>query len=189
MNDYSLSSVKLAEETLMDQETEPPEPGLEVRIANEQASLAIDEQLLQRAIRNVFAESDYCLGAVSVAVVDDPTIHQLNQEFLEHDYPTDVLSFVLEDRPPYLEGELIVSADTAIENAAQYQWDSGSELLLYVIHGALHLVGFLDKTAEDAREMRVAESRHLRKLGRELPPNEADPSPSELPSQDEASRQ
>ena len=48
-----------------------------------------------------------------MAVVDDPTIHDLNRRFLDHDEPTDVLSFMLDDEGGRLEGDVIVSADTA----------------------------------------------------------------------------
>ena len=148
---------------------EPPEPKVLVLIANEQSTLAIDESQLQAAVLSVFRESMYTTGIVSVAVVDDPTIHKMNRRYLEHDYPTDVLSFVLEDRPPHLEGELVVSADTASRNAAEYGWSASSELLLYVIHGAAHLVGYRDKQPDEIAAMRAVEEQHLRELGVALP--------------------
>lgn len=148
---------------------EPPSPTLRVLIANEQSTLTIDESRLQAAIRSVFGESCYDAGTVSLAVVDDPTIHEINRQYLNHDYPTDVLSFVLEERRPYLEGELIVSTDTAARNATHYGWPASSELLLYVIHGALHLVGFLDKRPNEIDLMRAAEAKHLEELGVPLP--------------------
>ena len=58
-----------------------------------------------------------------------------------HDYPTDVISFVLEREDEHLEGEIIVGVDTAMELAKDSQWNWEFEFLLYVIHGCLHLVG------------------------------------------------
>ena len=153
------------DEQLADPEGEPPEPGLRILIANEQSTLDVDESQLQAAVRAVFRDS----GTVSIAVVDDPAIHEINRQYLQHDYPTDVLSFVLEDREPYLEGELVVSADTASRNASEYDWPADSELLLYAIHGALHLVGHRDKQPEEIAVMHAAEASILRELGITMP--------------------
>jgi probable rRNA maturation factor len=102
-----------------------------------------------------------------VAVVDGATIHDLNRRYLSHDYPTDVLSFVLDDEDGHLEGEVVVSAETAVRVAAEVGWPSAAELLLYVIHGALHLVGFNDKSPLEAVEMQSAEARYLARFGYE----------------------
>ena len=64
---------------------------------------------------------------------------------------------------------MIVSADTASENAARYGWPAESELCLYVVHGLLHLAGYGDKTDDDRREMRAAEAGVLTRLGVSLP--------------------
>jgi len=76
-----------------------------------------------------------------------------------------VLSFALEDNPPRLEGEVIVSADTAQRCALEAGWSAADELLLYVIHGALHLAGYRDKSRENSAEMRAAELATLAELG------------------------
>ncbi len=168
-------------ETDADSDGEPPEPALRVQIANEQTTLVVEEPQLAAAVRAVFDLSPYTSGAISLAVVDDPTIHEINRQYLEHDYPTDVLSFVLEDREPYLEGELVVSTDTAKRNAEEYHWPAESELLLYVLHGALHLVGYRDKQPEEIAKMRAAEAKLLAKLGVELPREDTRWSASEAP--------
>ena len=96
-------------------------------------------------------------------------MHQLNREHLNHDYPTDVLSFVLERSESSLDGEVIVSADTAIARAAEFHLPPEDELLLYVIHGTLHLVGYDDKEASNRALMREQESRYLAKFDVHLP--------------------
>ncbi len=144
---------------------EPPECPYQIQLANEQSSLHLDEPRLIEAIRSVLEDSDFQSASVSLAMVDDPTMHELNRQYLEHDYPTDVLSFVLEDDGLQLQGQLIVSVDTAIENAAQYGWSPAEEMLLYVVHGALHLIGYDDQLPEQREAMRIAESTHLQKLG------------------------
>ena len=155
-------------------EQEPAESGptYQVLVANEQSILAINEKQVIAAVESVLRESDHESAFVSVAIVDDPTIRKINRQYLKHDYPTDVLSFVLEDDGRRLQGELVVSTDTAIASAGQYGWSASEELLLYLVHGTLHLVGYRDKEPEQIAEMRRAEAVHLRKLGIELPSQE-----------------
>lgn len=142
---------------------------IRVPIANEQTTLSIDERRIQRAVRMVLKEASIGAAEVSVAVVDDPTMRELNRRYLNHDYATDVLSFVLEQTPERLEGQVIVSADTAQSRAAQFGWPADDELLLYVIHGALHLVGGEDATADQRAEMRFKERACLARFGLEPP--------------------
>jgi probable rRNA maturation factor len=142
---------------------------IRVPIANEQTTLSVDEQRIQRAVRMVLKEASIGEAEVSVAVVDDPTMRTLNKRYLNHDYATDALSFVLEQTPERLEGQVIVSADTAQAEAARFGWAATDELLLYVIHGALHLAGFEDGTAEERTEMRARERACLARFGLEPP--------------------
>ena len=75
----------------------------------------MDEPRLRRAIYWVLEQAGVRTASISVAIVDDPTIHDLNVKYLEHDYPTDVLSFLLEQKPDGIDGEVIASGDTAGE--------------------------------------------------------------------------
>lgn len=135
---------------------------LSIEIANEQDVLpAINAQQLNQAAANVLREAGITAGAVSIAIVDDAEIHRLNKQFLAHDFPTDVLSFVLDRVGERLEGEVIASAQTAVRAAGEYGWQPADELLLYVIHGTLHLVGYDDLDDEAREAMRAAERRHL----------------------------
>jgi probable rRNA maturation factor len=138
---------------------------IDIEITYEQAHVRIDERRLSAAIAAVVAGDSRRHGAISLAVVDNATIHALNRRFLDHDYPTDVLSFALDDDPESLNGEIVVSADMAAATAPQYGWLVEDELLLYVIHGALHLVGFDDKTPADAAAMRAQEALHMASFG------------------------
>jgi probable rRNA maturation factor len=110
------------------------------------------------------AERAGCPVWVSVAVVDDDEMQAHNQRHLQHDYPTDVLSFLMADSPG-IEGELLLSADTARREAAARGHPAYHELLLYAVHGVLHLLGFDDHTPGDRRRMRRAERETLQALG------------------------
>jgi probable rRNA maturation factor len=137
------------------------EPGFEFSLANNQLAHEVDEERLLSAARRVLEDSSYRSAAISVAVVDDDTIHALNRQFLKHDYPTDVLSFTLEDTGAHLDGEIVLSADTAATAATEHGTTASHEQLLYVIHGMLHLVGYDDIEPADAQRMRAAEQYYL----------------------------
>ncbi|MEM8885477.1 MAG: rRNA maturation RNase YbeY [Planctomycetota bacterium] len=94
---------------------------------------------------------------VVVALVDDPTMAELHERFLGKQGPTDVLSF------PH--GEIVVSADTAAREAKARGIPPLHELVLYVVHGALHLAGYEDRSPKAARRMRQAERKILDELG------------------------
>jgi len=75
-----------------------------------------------------------------------------------------VISFLLDSGTGWLDGEIIVSADTATAQAPRYGSLPQDELLLYVIHGTLHLVGFDDTTPTARKKMQARQRRYLRRL-------------------------
>ena len=137
---------------------------IKVLITNDQSQHEVDCEQLRAAVLGVVDEAEIGEGEVSLAIVDDETIHALNVRHLQHDYPTDVISFVLEQAAGHLEGEVIVSAEMAATVAQEYGWSTQHELLLYVIHGTLHLVGYDDKDPQKKIEMQAAERRHLQRF-------------------------
>jgi probable rRNA maturation factor len=145
------------------------ESGFELSLANEQSAHAVDGRRLMDGARRVLADSKFKTAKISLAVVDDAAIHALNRQYLQHDWPTDVLSFVLDAEGGYLNGEVVLSADTAARTAAEGGWTPADEQLLYVIHGMLHLVGLDDQSEAEVRNMRAAERFYLQECGVELP--------------------
>ena len=134
---------------------------IDIELSNRQSALEIDADRLKSAARAIVQDERIARAQVSLAVVDDATIHALNRRYLKHDYPTDVLSFVFDRQGDRLDGEVVVSAQTAAAAAGQYDWPPADELLLYVIHGMLHLVGYDDQTPEARSEMRRRERHYL----------------------------
>ena len=126
----------------------------------------LDFQALKAAAAAVLAGEGVREAKVTLAFVTNPHIHRLNKQFLDHDEPTDVITF------PYtaagakkLEGEVVIGYEVAKENAADRGHEPGLELVLYVVHGCLHLCGYDDTTDQAAAEMRTKEREYLAKLG------------------------
>jgi probable rRNA maturation factor len=106
---------------------------------------------------------------VSVSVVSDPEIRRLHRRWLRADRATDVVSWPLSGPDdPVLRGCVAVSRDTAAREAARRGHSPYHELVLYVVHGVLHLEGHDDHAAADRERMRRAERERLVALG--LPP-------------------
>ena len=136
-----------------------------VDVANQQSHLPFDQGRLKDAVQTVLEEASLAEAQISLAVVDDRTIGELHGRYLDNDSPTDVISFALERSETRLEGEVVVSAQTASAAAGRYGWAAEDELLLYVIHGTLHLVGYDDTTPEKQAEMHRQEQLHLGRYG------------------------
>lgn len=155
----------------------------QIDISDQQTHLDVRSERIREVIDRVLREEGFGFGEISVALVDDAAIHKINRDFLGHDYPTDVVSFVLNsdgddlflDREldaKSLEGELVISTETAVREAVTHGWSADDELLLYVVHGVLHLCGYDDLT-DDARpimrrrELQVLAQWHLTPTGLE----------------------
>ena len=136
---------------------------IQIDIHSEADPALADPSRIRQAIQQVLAHGKMASADISVAVVDNATIWELNRRHLEHDYATDVLSFQLSpEEADRLEGEIIVSYEMAIEcaeefNKDDFDWPAAHELLFYVVHGALHLIGYEDASPEDRAAMYQAE--------------------------------
>lgn len=136
---------------------------LRVSVANPY-EYPLEFQKLKDAARAVFEGEGVSACTVTLAFVDNAHIHRLNKQFLSHDEPTDVLTFPYSDSKKSLEGEVVIGYEVAKEYAADRGHDANLELLLYVVHGCLHLCGYTDADTKGEREMRAKEREYLRKL-------------------------
>jgi probable rRNA maturation factor len=137
-----------------------------ISVATPQETVAVDRARMRETARAVLDGEGVADAEISLAFVDSPTIQRLNYRYLQHNEPTDVLSFPLsEPNARKLAGELIIGAEVAQAQAAARGHDVHAELALYVIHGLLHLCGYDDRDAVDAAQMREREKHYLRQLG------------------------
>lgn|GEM_PF-651761 len=123
------------------------------------------ESAIQNAVAVAAQAKGFTRGRIGVMITDDETIQEINRRHLDHDYPTDVISFTYDRSEKTVEGELVVSLCTARRSALELGWDWRSELLLYVVHGTLHICGLEDSAALERAEMRTQEQAVLALLG------------------------
>ncbi|MBI3189446.1 MAG: rRNA maturation RNase YbeY [Ignavibacteriales bacterium] len=114
-------------------------------------------------------EGEQCQNAeVNIVVVDDKMITELNREYLNHHFTTDVLSFCLsKQNEKKLEGEVYVNVAQAKRQASEYNVAEKNEIGRLVIHGTLHLLGYEDNTPGKKRRMSKKEDFYLGNSGLE----------------------
>ncbi len=108
---------------------------------------------IARLVRGTLRSERIDGAMVTVVMVDSRRIRQINRRYLAHDFVTDVISFPLEPRPR-LEGEIYVNLDRARAQAKEFGVTVWNEVVRLVVHGALHLTGYDDRTGRTAARMR-----------------------------------
>ncbi len=132
---------------------------------DEQVNVPVPIELVQKAARIAAAHRGFTSGEIGIRVTDDPTIREINVRHLDHDNATDVISFGYGAEGTRIEGEMVISVDTARAQAREIGWSTDHELCLYVVHGTLHITGMDDQAIEPRRKMRQAEADVMRALG------------------------
>ncbi|HBF39034.1 MAG TPA: rRNA maturation RNase YbeY [Firmicutes bacterium] len=153
-----------------------------ILVNNIQEIVPIEEEwlhLLENVLQSGLDTHGKENSEVSVILVDNQYIQELNQQYRGLDQPTDVLSFAMEEDPvegvdvlpedaPELLGDIFISMERAVEQAKEYDHSLIREVNYLAIHGLLHLLGFDHQTPEDTNEMRAEEEKILAayKIGR-----------------------
>lgn len=124
---------------------------LDVEVSvDEGISPPLDAEQVEAAVRHVLAAEGVGAAEISVALLGDDEIAALNQEYLGHEGPTDVISFALHDEgePPL--GDVYVGVAQAVRQAADFGATPADEVLRLAIHGTLHVLGY-DHPKDDGR--------------------------------------
>lgn len=142
----------------------PKEP-MDITVKNLQSKCSIPVSKIQSTAQKVIHELRHKgklspqLLELCIVFVGEGRMKSINKKYLKHDYVTDVITFDLE-----VAAEIIICPSIALKNAKFYQLSMKKELLLYVIHGLLHLAGFDDHAPKDIENMRLAERQLLEKV-------------------------
>ena len=112
----------------------------------------VDAKKHQVWIKDIIIDFGFELGDVSYIFCDDEYLLKINQQYLNHDDLTDIISFDYSDNKT-ISGDIFISIERVKENANQFKVDFHQELLRVMSHGILHFMGFKDKNEEDQQIM------------------------------------
>ena len=111
-------------------------------------------------ISNVVLSEDFEVGEINYIFCDDVYLHKINQEFLNHDTFTDIISFDY-TLGKEVGGDIFISIERVLENAEKFNEVFENELHRVMIHGILHFMGYKDKTKKEKTLMRTKEDEKI----------------------------
>ena len=125
--------------------------------------ILMDKKRLKLFLPQIFTDANKALATVSYIFCSDDYLLQINNEFLQHDFYTDIITFNLSDNKKEITGEIYISIDRVKDNALQLKQHYTDEIKRVIFHGALHLCGYKDKKPNDIKIMRRAEDFYMLK--------------------------
>ncbi len=119
-------------------------------------------------LSSVADDQDQRIAQLNYILCSDEYLLNINRQYLEHNYYTDIITFDQRDHPETtdIEGDLFISLDRVADNAATNKVSTFHELCRVVVHGFLHLIGYSDSDAESKNQMRCLENKYLLLLER-----------------------
>lgn len=132
-----------------------------ISIFYENTDFKLDKIMKRRAwILEVLKIHSFKLGELNIIFTDDEYLLDINKEYLNHDFYTDIITFN-NCEGDVISGDLFISVDRVKENSVSYNESFERELNRVIIHGILHLMGYDDLTKEDEKSMRAMENNFL----------------------------
>ena len=119
----------------------------------------------RKALRRLLCETanneGYEIQNITYIFMSDDALLEINQQHLQHDNYTDIITFDLSDIEASVDGEIYVSIDRIKDNASKFNCTTEQELVRVLSHGLLHLLGYKDKSDTDIQKMREKEAECL----------------------------
>ena len=116
---------------------------------------------IRKWISETIINEGYALNELNFIFCSDEYLLRVNQDFLQHDYYTDVITFDNSEELKMILGDIFISIDRVKDNANQNKVSTHDELCRIIIHGTLHLLGYRDKTKKAKLEMTAKEDYYL----------------------------
>jgi len=120
----------------------------------------LPEKMLEKALGLVLKNEGCTVESIVGVYCGNKMMQRINREFLQHDYPTDTITFRY-NKGSDIDGEFYISLDVVKENAARFTADFQHELLRVTFHSALHLIGYDDQSPDDRKLMEEKEAFYL----------------------------
>jgi rRNA maturation RNase YbeY len=116
-----------------------------------------NKSLYKKWIKNLALQLDKRVGELNFIFCSDESLLELNQQYLQHDTLTDVITFDYSEED-FIQGDIFISTERVQDNAKDFDVDFNTELRRVIAHGVLHLCGYKDKTKVDSKIMREKEN-------------------------------
>ena len=123
-----------------------------------------NEEKVKQWLSEIISKNSFELESLNYIFCSDEYLHQMNVQYLEHDTLTDVITFDNSDIEGVIEGDVFISIDRVVDNAASFNIPTKVELHGVMAHGLLHLLGYEDKSPEKQILMRSKEDECLQLL-------------------------
>jgi probable rRNA maturation factor len=120
-----------------------------------------EKNRIKKWVTEVCKKYNKKVGEINYIFCSDEYLLNINKEYLQHDFYTDIITFDQSENDTQIDGELYISIDRIKDNAATLETTFEIELRRVLIHGILHLIGFGDKSEKEETEMRRLENEHL----------------------------
>ena len=132
-----------------------------IRFFSEDVCFDFNQKLLTKCWLKLVAEAEQrIIGDINIIFCSDPYILDINIQFLQHDYYTDIITFDYCEAD-VLSGDLFISIDSVRDNSSEFSSSFNDELNRVIVHGLLHLIGYDDHKDEDITVMRSKEDFYL----------------------------
>ena len=119
---------------------------------------------VKSVVSEVMQGEDCAFNEIILNFVEDKEIKRINNKYLSHNFFTDIITFPYNSNPKNIEGEIFISLDTVKKNAVYYDTSYKEEFKRVIIHGCLHLTGWLDKTKKQKELIREKENSYLSEI-------------------------
>lgn len=134
----------------------------QISFFTEDTEFVLKEKALVRDwIKRTIGTEKYKTGTLNFIFCSDAYLLEINQQYLQHDTYTDIVTFDSSEDEDYIEGDIFISVDRTKENATKFGVTERDELHRVIIHGVLHLLGYTDKGTEKKEQMTAMENKYL----------------------------
>ncbi len=135
-----------------------------IRFFDEDISSNIKHKNIHKAwLKSCIEKEGAKLGNINYIFCSDEFLFTMNKQYLNHETFTDIITFDLSEKENVLSADIFISIERVHDNALKFESNFNEELRRVLIHGALHLLGYKDKSKSDALIMREKENTYIKK--------------------------
>jgi len=136
---------------------------IDINIINDYGNkISFKNRLIKNLIENLVLKHNIIDGKISIILSNKILLNKLKKDYFNQDYFTDVIAFNLEEKNNPIDGEVYISIDDVLENSIEYKENFNVEFKRILIHGILHLLGYIDDTSDKKKLMTDQENKYIK---------------------------